>query len=113
VAIVDGTFLKRWQRDLFRARAAELGFPFVILAFTASDATLRARIVERAQRATDASEADLGVLHGQLRTREALGADERPYVVDIDAEAPPERSRDPATWREVCDRLGITGTPPP
>ena len=25
VAIVDGTFLKRWQRDLFRARAAELG----------------------------------------------------------------------------------------
>ena len=113
VAIVDGTFLKRWQRDLFRARAGELGFPFVILAFTASDATLRARIVERAQRATDASEADLGVLDGQLRTREPLAADERAYVVDIDAEAPPERSRDPATWRAVCDRLGITGTPPP
>ena len=113
VAIVDGTFLKRWQRDLFRARAAELGFPFVILAFTASDATLRARIVERAQRATDASEADLGVLDGQLRTREPLAADERAYVVDIDAEAPPERSRDPATWRAVCARLGIAGTPPP
>jgi len=113
VAIVDGTFLKRWQRDLFRARAAELGLPFVILAFTASDATLRARIVERAQRATDASEADLGVLDGQLRAREPLGADERVYAVDIDAEGPRERSRDPAAWREVCARLGITGTPPP
>jgi hypothetical protein len=113
IAIVDGTFLKRWQRDLFRARAAELGFPFVILAFTASDATLRARIVERAQRAVDASEADVGVLDGQLRTREPLAADERACVVDIDAEVPPERSRDPGTWRAVCDRLGITGTPPP
>ena len=68
---------------------------------------------ERAQRATDASEADLGVLDGQLRTREPLAADERACVVDIDAEAPRERSRDPATWREVCARLGITGTPPP
>ena len=85
----------------------------MILAFTASDATLRTRILERAQRATDASEADLGVLDGQLRTREPLAADERAYVVDIDAEAPQERSRDPATWREVCVRLGITGTPPP
>jgi aminoglycoside phosphotransferase family enzyme/predicted kinase len=113
VAIVDGTFLRRRQRDLFRARAAELGCPFVILAFTASDAALRARIVERAQRATDASEADLDVLDGQLRTREPLASDERACVVDIDAEAPQERSRDPTPWREVCARLGITGTPPP
>jgi aminoglycoside phosphotransferase family enzyme/predicted kinase len=113
VAIVDGTFLKRWQRDLFRTRAAELEFPFVILAFTASDATLRARVVERAQRATDASEADLGVLDRQLRTREPLAPDERAYVVDVDAETPQERSRDPATWRAVCARLGIEGTPPP
>ena len=53
------------------------------------------------------------MLDGQLRTREPLAPDERAYVVDIDAEAPQERSRDPATWREVCARLGITGTPPP
>jgi len=113
VAIVDGTFLKRWQRDLYRSRAEQLGLPFVILAFSASDAALRARIVARAQRATDASEADIGVLDGQLRAREPLAADERAYVVDIDAEAPREHSRDPATWSEVCTRLGMTGTPPP
>ena len=53
------------------------------------------------------------MLDGQLRTREPLGADERAYVVDIDAEAPQEGSRDPAAWREVCAVLGITGTPPP
>ena len=49
IAIVDGTFLRRWQRDLFRARAAELGLPFAIVAFTASEATLRARIAARAR----------------------------------------------------------------
>ena len=113
VAIVDGTFLKRWQRDLFRARAAALGCPFAILAFTASEATLRARIVERARAATDASEADLGVLDHQLRTQEPLAPEERACAVDIDAEVPPERSRDPAFWREVCARLGLAGTPPP
>ena len=30
-------------------------------------------------------------------------------MVDFDAEAPQERSRDPATWREVCARLGMRG----
>ncbi len=113
VAIVDGTFLQRWQRDLFRSRAAQLGLPFLILAYAASDATLRARIVERLQRARDASEADLGVLDHQLRTREPLAPDERAYIVDIDAEAPQERSRDTVTWREVCARLGIAATPLP
>ena len=52
------------------------GFRSSIIAFTASDATLRARVVERAQRATDASEADLQVLDDQLRTQEPLGTDE-------------------------------------
>ena len=113
VAIVDGTFLKRWQRDLFRDRAAALGLPFALLAFTASDATLRARVAERAERAADASEADLGVLDHQLRTREPLAPGERAHAVDIDAEVPPERAGDPVTWRALLNRLGVTGTPPP
>ena len=113
VAIVDGTFLKRWQRDLFRARAAELALPFVILAFIAGDATLRGRIALRAQRVTDASEADSSVLDHQLRTGEPLEPDERACTVDFDAEAPEEQARDPATWRALCARLGIAGTPSP
>ena len=60
VAIVDGTFLKRWQRDLFRARAAELGRPVRDRGVHARATRRCARASrERAQRATDASEADL------------------------------------------------------
>ena len=76
VAIVDGTFLRRWQRDRFRALAAELGIPFVVVAFAATEATLRQRVAERARRGTDASDADVAVLEHQLRARQSLGADE-------------------------------------
>ena len=41
IAIVDAAFLRRSQRESFRALAAELGVPFVILAFEAKEATLR------------------------------------------------------------------------
>ena len=105
IAIADGTFLRRWQRDLFRARADALGLPFVIIAFTATDATLRARIVERTQRATDASEADLRVLDEQLRTQEPLEADEHACTVPFDAEIPLADARDPARWHGVETRL--------
>ncbi|MET0167693.1 MAG: AAA family ATPase, partial [Vicinamibacterales bacterium] len=42
--IVDATFLKRWQRRLFRDLAHELGVPFIIVDFVADEATLRERI---------------------------------------------------------------------
>jgi aminoglycoside phosphotransferase family enzyme/predicted kinase len=106
IAIVDGTFLKRWQRDLFRERTASLGIPFVLIDFTATEPTLRARVAERAVQGTDASEADLAVLEHQLRTREALGPDELPGVVRYDAEAPFERARDPSAWHDVLEPLG-------
>jgi hypothetical protein len=109
VAIVDATFLRRWQRALFRDRAAALGIPCVLIDFAASDATLRARVVERAVRGADASEADLAVLERQLRTREPLDATERAAALAWDAEAPIERARDPAAWRAVIERLGGTG----
>jgi aminoglycoside phosphotransferase family enzyme/predicted kinase len=105
VAIVDGTFLQRWQRDLFRDLAARRGLPFVVVAFAASEDTLRSRIGERARRGTDASDADLAVLALQLRTCEALGADERAHVITYDAEAPLANARAPGAWRAVQDRL--------
>jgi uncharacterized protein len=39
IAVVDGAFLKRWQRAMFREMAAALGLPFVILAVSAHGAT--------------------------------------------------------------------------
>ena len=106
VALVDATFLKRWQRDLFRKLASELKVPFVIVTFAASEATLRERITRRATEGHDASDADLAVLDHQLRTQEPLAPDERADVVTYDSEAPLERARAAASWGAVVERVG-------
>jgi aminoglycoside phosphotransferase family enzyme/predicted kinase len=75
--IVDATFLKRADRDSFRALAADAGATFEILAPQATPEQLRARILARRAEGLDASEATLDVLAQQLRTLEPLQADER------------------------------------
>ena len=72
-AIVDAAFLKRAERDAFRALAARLGAPFAILAPTASPEEMARRL---AARQCDASEATPAVLAQQLRWMEAPGPDE-------------------------------------
>ncbi len=105
-AIVDGTFLKRWQREMFRQLASELAVPFVIVDFVAAPATMRARIEERRRAASDASEADARVLESQLQSAEAFGEDEGPAVVTYDAATAPEGARQAAVWQPVVARLG-------
>ena len=107
VAILDGTFLMRWQRDLARALAAELRVPFAILSFEAKPGTLERRIVARSLAGSDASEASLAVLAQQVATREPLSEDERRDVVACDAEAPLADGTGPEAWREVRSRLGL------
>lgn len=75
--IVDATFLKRSDRDDFRALASEAGATFEILAPEASPTQLRQRILARSAAGLDASEATLEVLARQMRTVEPLQADER------------------------------------
>ncbi|MBM3226871.1 MAG: aminoglycoside phosphotransferase [Candidatus Tectomicrobia bacterium] len=87
-AIVDATFLRQAQREAFRHLAAQLGVPFTILDFCARLETSQNRIVQRLQRADDASEADLTVLQRQLATREPLTVAEQPYGLAIDTDAP-------------------------
>ena len=106
VAIVDGTFLRRWQRDRFRRLAAELGIPFVLVAFSASEGVLRRRVAERARRGTDASDADVAVLEHQLGVRQSFGADEVGDIVTYDAAAPLADARSPHAWSAVIDRIG-------
>ncbi|MFO1304692.1 MAG: AAA family ATPase [Burkholderiales bacterium] len=80
-AIVDGTFLRRWQRDLFASLAREAGVAFAIAAFECDEAVLRERVAARAARADDASDAGLAVLDAQLRHHDPLGPDEQPHVI--------------------------------
>ncbi len=106
VAVVDAAFLKRWQRDLFRELASRLQVPFLIVTFTAREATLRDRIMRRATEGRDASDADLAVLDHQLRVQEPLTPDERADAVTYDSEVPFERARAAASWRAVLERIG-------
>lgn len=109
VAIVDGAFLKRWQRDRFRDFASTRALPFAIISFAADPATLRARVEARAARGGDASEADVGVLEHQLRAHDPLDVDERPAVIVYDATKAADDARRSETWRELLDRIGGTG----
>lgn len=72
--LVDAAFLKRAERDEFRALAAQLGIPFAILACEAPVDELRRRLRARTG---DASEATVAVLEQQLQWLQPLGADER------------------------------------
>ena len=108
VIIVDGAFLKRWQRAMFRELSASAGIPFVIVSFVASETLLRARIARRLREARDASDADLGVLEHQLLTQEALTATERVDTVVCDSGRPPGA---PTPWAEVRERI-LAGVPP-
>jgi uncharacterized protein len=73
--IVDAAFLRRDERDMFRALAARHGAAFAILAPQASAAELAGR-VEARRGSGDASEATLEVLERQRAWIEPLGADE-------------------------------------
>ena len=96
--LVDATFLKRTQRAAFAELAATLGAPFAILAFDAPVETLRARVRQRAEAGTDASEADVAVLETQLSAREPFEEEELACVVPIDTASAPD-------WRSLLPVL--------
>ncbi len=107
-AIVDGAFLQRRQRDMFRELAVQRAVPFAIADCVASSAALRGRVTARALAGNDASEADLAVLEHQLRTAEPLSREELRFTVAYDADAPEALSQH--AWRRL-DRI-IRGNAP-
>lgn len=95
-AIVDAAFLRRAERQRFRALADELCVPFTILDCRADAPALRERV---AGRSGDASEADVAVLERQGQTREPLDAPECAVAIEVDALAPPRPGALLARWR--------------
>jgi len=75
--IVDAAFLKRADRDAFRALAVQSHAAFDILAPQATPEQLTERIQARSVLGHDASDATLEVLAQQMRALEPLGEDER------------------------------------
>jgi aminoglycoside phosphotransferase family enzyme/predicted kinase len=78
--VVDATFLRRTERDRFRALAQHTGAAFGILAPLATPEQLRERIQTRRTLARDASEASLAVLAQQQRELEPLQPDELAFT---------------------------------
>lgn len=79
--IVDATFQRREQRAAFRSIAAE--HPALIIHCHAPPDVLEQRILKRRAAGTDASEADLAVLHWQQAQVEPTGPDEGFAVMDV------------------------------
>ena len=84
--IVDAAFLRRAEREEFRALAQELGASFLIVSCRAPEAALRSRLAHREAMMSDASEAGVTVLENQLATQEPLGDDELSHAALIDTE---------------------------
>jgi hypothetical protein len=99
--VVDAAFLRRSERDAFRAIAERLDAPFLILDFHAPIDVLRARVAERLARADDASEAGFAVLERQLATREPLTPAEMAAAYAVDATGPVSHEM----WRPLLERL--------
>jgi hypothetical protein len=104
--VADGAFLRRWQRDLFRAEAASRGVPFAILSVRGEPALLARRIAARARGAADASEADAAVLADQLRIEEPLAADEAPRAVPWHGARPVSTLRSSSEWSRLVALIG-------
>jgi hypothetical protein len=83
--VVDAAFLRRSERDRFRALAADAGAQARLVECVAPEAVLRARLAARADAGDDASDADGQVLDLQLRIGEPPAADEAAWRLDTDA----------------------------
>lgn len=81
--VIDATFLRQSERQLFQSLALREGATYGILDCHASELMLRQRIADRMARRDDASDADLAVLEQQLATHQPLTPGEREHVFDI------------------------------
>jgi len=109
VALVDAAFLQRWQRDLFRQRAAQEHLRICIVSVRVPEPTLRARVAQRSLRQDDASEANVDVLAHQLRTADPIGTEEAANVVVHDGCTDCADSRLTELSQTLSERLFLGG----
>jgi uncharacterized protein len=83
-AIVDAAFLRRAERQQFRALAGALGVRHALVVCEAPLDVLRTRVAARAALGADPSEAGVDVLERQIDWREPLGAEELSDATVID-----------------------------
>lgn len=82
--IVDAAFLEASDRELFTGMADRLQMTCAFISCHADPATLLNRVTDRAERGSDASEADRSVVDAQLRNFKPLRPDQRRAIVQVD-----------------------------
>ena len=100
--IVDAAFLKQDERELFRQLAQSMSLPFAIASLHAGDATLRERI---RQRRNDASEADIAVLDMLQVAQQPLSPRELAVSVRFTTEEAPDSDANSQGWNSLTKLL--------
>jgi uncharacterized protein len=101
--IVDATFLQRRRREQFERLARRHHARFAVLALQAPTEVLQSRIEQRQRAGSDASDADIAVLHKQIAGHEFPDEQQDPAVIMLDAEQDPS-----ALVETICRRLSLT-----
>lgn len=104
--VLDGAFLKRWQRNVADAAASDANVPFVIVAMEAPVEKLRERITRRLHSGTDASEATEAVLDHQITSYDPLEHDELAWTVRMAAGEAPDPLDVERLDRMLTPRIG-------
>ena len=110
--IVDAAFLRRSQREAFRALAAEAGASFAILDCQAPMTVLRQRIAERRARADDASEADESALALLAANQEPLTGDEQAHAIGVRTDETVDLAGVFSRWLRPAGDDGAAAWPP-
>ena len=83
--VIDATFLRHHQRELFRQLAEEQGCKWVIVDVFAPEAVLTERIERRYREGQDTSDATVEVMKRQQETDESFTSEERSHVIRVDS----------------------------
>ncbi len=103
--IVDAAFLKQEERESFRQLGQSMSAPFAIASLHARDSTLRERI---RQRRNDASEADVVVLDRLQAVQQPLSSDERAYTAKFTTGEGPDSVANTQSWEKLARLLSFS-----
>ena len=81
--VIDATFLKYSQREIFQQLAQRLSISYVVLELTAPISVLRSRLLKREG---DVSDADLSVLDNQVSILKPFKKHEKDHVIEINTD---------------------------
>ena len=102
--IVDATFLLQAQRRQFVQVAEEFSITAIVIDCEVPEDILRERIIRRGKGASDASEANLGVLHRQMQAQQPLSVEDYTATRVINCSA---EGIEPAQLKEIRQWLAM------